>query len=274
LHQACKENRDLSVKQMGEIATKVALGGGDLSTLDQQLAKVGRAGLVPFDWIRGILLQSWEQAIDQTVKTNVLSDEQVRSLQDFANKYSFSISDLNRNGAGTRVAMSLTLRDVMEGRMPRVPPMAADLPFNLRPSEQMIWGFRGTRYYLERVHRMRVGSYNGVSVRVAKGVYWHTGGSMSIPVEIARLDHIDTGALGISSENVYFGGAHKSFRIPFKKIVSFHPYADGLGFFRDSASASHEIFVIGGDSWFLFNLVQNLAHEGGLAARDTSSQSD
>jgi hypothetical protein len=257
---------------MGDVAMQVALGGGDLSTIDKQLAKVGEAGRVPFDWVRGILLQSWERAVDETVRTNVLSDEQVRSLQDFANKYSFSVSDLNRNGAGTRIAMSLTLRDVMEGRLPRVPPMAADAPFNLRQSEQIIWVFRGTRYFVERVHRMRVGGYTGMSFRVAKGVYWHTGGFMSKPVEISQLDHIDTGILGIASENIYFGGDHKSFRIPFQKIVSFHPYADGLGFFRDSANASPEIFVIGKEGWFLFNLVQNLAHGGRLVARAGAEQ--
>lgn len=50
----------------------------------------------------------------------------------------------------------------------------------------------------------------------------------------------------------------KSFRVPFKKIVSFQPFSDAVGVMRDAANAKLQTFVTG-DGWFTYNLLTNLS---------------
>jgi hypothetical protein len=71
--------------------------------------------------------------------------------------------------------------------------------------------------------------------------------------------HIDTGLLAITNKNIYFSGEEKGFRIPYAKIVAFHPFDEGVGIIRDTANAKLQIFVTG-DGWFTYNLVTNLAN--------------
>jgi hypothetical protein len=72
-----------------------------------------------------------------------------------------------------------------------------------------------------------------------KGLYYRIGTFKGNPIVTTTtgIEHIDTGLLGITDKHFYFLGSHKSFRIPFKKIVSFIPYDDGIAFYRDAATA-------------------------------------
>ena len=77
-------------------------------------------------------------------------------------------------------------------------------------------------------------------------------------VERIERVHIDTGWVILTSKNIYFAGSQKSLRLPYKKIVSFEPYSDGMGIMRDAATAKTQVFVTG-DGWFTYNAVINLA---------------
>ena len=106
--------------------------------------------------------------------------------------------------------------------------------------------------------REYVGSSSGVSVRIAKGLYYRTGGFKGDPVDRTERIHVDTGAVVITDRNIYFAGPQKSLRVPYGKIVSFQPFNDGIPIIRDAANAKPQIFVTG-DGWFTYNLVTNLA---------------
>jgi hypothetical protein len=43
--------------------------------------------------------------------------------------------------------------------------------------------------------------------------------------------------LAITNKNIYFSGEKKGFRIPYAKIVACHPFDEGVGIVRDTASA-------------------------------------
>ncbi len=103
-----------------------------------------------------------------------------------------------------------------------------------------------------------MGGSHGVSVKIMKGVYYRTSAFKGRPVETSSLDLMDVGKLGITTKYIYFVGSKKSFRVPYKKVVNFVPYSDGIGLFRDAANAKQQVFK-SGDGWFLFNLVANLA---------------
>lgn len=119
------------------------------------------------------------------------------------------------------------------------------------------------------------GGHAGLSVRVAKGVYYHVGGFNGRRIQTASLKRADQGAMLLTTQNLYFGGAHTNFRIPYERVLSCRSYTDGIGLFRDSANAKPEVFSVieAGNAvnahpitgWLLFNLVKFLAQPEGRA---------
>jgi hypothetical protein len=87
-----------------------------------------------------------------------------------------------------------------------------------------------------------------------KGVYYRTGVFKGHSVDRIERIHIDTGLLAITNKNIYFSGEENGFRIPYAKIVAFHPFDEGVGIIRDTANAKLQIFVTG-DGWFTYNLM-------------------
>ena len=135
---------------------------------------------------------------------------------------------------------------------------ADDLPFNFQKSEQCVWVFYDVDFFEETTRTRFEGGSTGVSVRVARGLYVRQSAFRGHPVVTSELSHIDSGVLALTTKHLYFAGSRKSQRIPYTKIVSFHPHSDGLGVQRDAARAKPQIYTLE-DGWFAFNLVRSLA---------------
>jgi hypothetical protein len=58
------------------------------------------------------------------------------------------------------------------------------------------------------------------------------------------LKEIDYGELLLTTQNIYFGGEHTNFRIPYEHVVTFRALTSGIGAFRDSANAKAEVFTV------------------------------
>lgn len=166
--------------------------------------------------------------------------------------------DLDRNGAYTRLVQAGILRDLVEGKVPQRMRLASRaLPFRLQKTETMIWVFHHVDYYTVRTRREYRGRSAGVSVRVARGVYFRTGGFKGHPVDYDETVHVDTGLLGVTTRHIYFAGVSKRFRVRHDRIVTIEPYSDGVGIMRDSVRARPETFRVG-DGWFAYNLLRNI----------------
>nr|CBX28878.1 hypothetical protein N47_B20240 [uncultured Desulfobacterium sp.] len=150
------------------------------------------------------------------------------------------------------------MADVLNGVIPQRMSIDGNLPINLQKGEQIVWAFSGSKYLEDKTRRQFVGGSQGVSIRVMKGVYYRVGAFKGQAVEHTERIHIDTGWVVVTNKNIYFAGPRKSVRLPYKKIVSFEPFSDGVGVMRDAATAKPQIFVTG-DGWFTYNLVTNLS---------------
>jgi hypothetical protein len=154
-----------------------------------------------------------------------------------------------------RLSKAAIIGEIQKGTLPTAfGPSNFRPPVNLQKGEQVVWAFRQVRFYEDRVHNRRVGGSRGVSVRVAKGVYYHTGRFASHTVSSVEREHIDTGDLVVATKGLYFAGGSKGFRLPYNKIVSFEPFSDALGVIKDGVNAKHQLFQTD-DGWFLYNLV-------------------
>ena len=153
---------------------------------------------------------------------------------------------------------SATIRELAEGIVPDCLGGSVQHPFNLMKSERLVWLFADVDYIETKTMRERRGSSHGVSIRVAKGLYYRPGTFRSRVRELQENVHLDTGLLGVTTKHLYFHGPRKRFRMRLDKIVSFEPYADGLGVMRDTQTAKPQMFSVG-DGWFINNLVTNIS---------------
>ena len=152
------------------------------------------------------------------------------------------------------------IRDLTEGVVPDRVNVHGQLPFNFLKSEKLIWVFQNVKYLEQRSQKRYVGGSQGVSIRVARGIYFRTSSFKGRPVVETETVEAGMGLLAVTNKHLYFGGGTgKSFRIRLDKIVSFEPYSDGIGIQRDAASAKPQIFKTG-DGWFTYNLVQNASN--------------
>jgi len=199
---------------------------------------------------------------ERALEDEIISSEEEDALDAYKNHFQFEQTELDENGAYTKLVQAGVLRDLMEGKLPARINVQGQLPFNLQKSEELVWVFQNVKYLEERQRTTYSGGYSGVSLRIAKGVYYRTGGFRGNPTITSTTVHVDTGLLGITTKHIYFSGSNKSFRAPYPKIVSFTPFSDGFGLQRDAMTAKPQSFVIG-DGWFVYNLVTNLAQLAG-----------
>ena len=150
------------------------------------------------------------------------------------------------------------IRDITMGIIPQRQNVQGRIPFNLMKSETLVWVIDGVDYLETVVRRERRGSSHGLSIRVARGVYYRPSTFRSRPIEWEETVHADTGLLGLTTKHIYFAGSRKKFRVRYNRIVSFDPYDDGFGIMRDAQTAKPQTFRTG-DGWFAYNLATNLA---------------
>lgn len=257
-HEECHQKYESSLSQMVTLAATAAKNSSALQSLEQQLRGIeASASPVRVNRHQALVL-GWEQAVNDILSDNILSSTEEAQVMAYVQKFGLSQSDLNTNGAFTRLVYGCALRDILDKGHTTRAVITFQLPFNLQKNESLVWCFRDVPFYEEKVYKSYVGQSHGVSFRVMSGVYYRVGASKGYPVETSRNEQIDVGMLGVTTQHIYFAGSKKSFRIPYKKIVSFTPYSDGIGICKDAANAKPQTFITG-EGWFIYNLVMNLS---------------
>ena len=75
------------------------------------------------------------------------------------------------------------IRDVTQGIVPQRQRVNGTVPFNLMKSETLVWVIQGVDYLETVTRRERRGSSHGVSIRVARGLYYRPSTFRSRPIE-------------------------------------------------------------------------------------------
>jgi hypothetical protein len=223
-----------------------------------QLDEIGKDSFINHIEQKFIITQGWEKAVDAALEDGVLTVDEEQTLVKSAQGLSLTQQDLDTNGAYSRVAKAAVIRELLEGKLPQRVTVVGEVPFNFQKGENLLWLFPGATYLEQRMRTQYEGSYQGVSVRVARGLYYRTGGFRGRPVSTAEMVNLGQGSFGITERHMYFSGPSKAFRVRYDKIVSFTAYSDGIGFQRDAQTAKPQVFITG-DGWFTYNLVVNLA---------------
>ena len=239
-------------------AAAVAIDGG--RALQVFASALEESGLAQ-EARRRLTVQAWEAAVEASLEDGLLSLDEEHALIRYLNRLGLSRQDVNANGAHHSMVQCAVIREAAEGIVPdRLGPVR--VPFNLMKSEKLVWAIEGVDYLEVKVRRERRGTSHGLSIRVARGIYYRPGIFRSQPIEWEETVHEDTGLLGVTTKHIYFHGRRKRFRVRYDRIVSFDPYDDGIGIMRDAQTARPQTFRTG-DGWFIYNLVTNLASQVG-----------
>lgn len=257
-HEACQDKHNSGQLQITNLARASALSKSNLSDLKVKLSEIATGSYINSEKLKSLLVNAWEVAVSDSLEDDLLSREEEDSLAEYVDYFGLSHDEIDKNGVNTKLVKAAILRDVMEGKIPNRIVIKGSLPFNFQKEEILVWLFKNVQYYEPRTQTKYSGSYQGVSLRIAKGIYYRVGGFKGKPIMTTQTVIIDNGYLGITNKHIYFSGSVKSFRLKYSKIVSFSPFADGIAIQSDSANAKPQIYKTG-DGWFTYNLISNLA---------------
>ncbi|PLX59582.1 hypothetical protein [Sedimenticola selenatireducens] len=257
-HKGCKERHEIGKRQIIAIARKAGLMGGDLKNAEDEIENVAKSSYIHTPMMNRLVASGWEAAVEQAFEDGILTLQEEQKLSEFQEHFSLSRKFLDTNGAYTKIVQGAVLREILEGNIPDRINVSGQLPFNLQKNEQLVWVFEDVNYYEEKTRTRYVGGSQGVSIRIAKGLYYRTGAFKGERVQTSETIHADTGLLGVTNKHLYFSGPLKKFRIKFDKIVTFEPFSDGIGIQRDAMTAKPQSFATN-DGWFTYNLITNLA---------------
>lgn len=239
----------------------------------RQIDSIATEHRTPANHLRVALRVGWSQGAEKVATAGPMRPDRLSVSKNVYRAMGFTDQEMRATDGFIAQVFSTLLWSVMVHGDPSKIANVPRHPFNLRPGETPLFFFGSVVYSKETVSRGNQGGYGGMSVRVARGVYYHFGGFKGQRTDTTAMKEIDYGGLLLTTQNIYFGGQHTNFRVPYNHVVSFRPEPSGIGLFRDSANAKAEVFTVleanpeGGNpiparpvfGWFVFNLAHALA---------------
>jgi len=259
-HSECVRKHENGKHEIEDLILNIPTSSTLVEDVASRITEIAKRSFILENEQYTLSVKAWSEAVDHSLHGGILSDEAEQRLIGLKEALSLSRSGLEATGAWVRVVKSATIRDVLNGVIPRRMSLEGNLSLslNLQKGEQIVWAFNASEYLEDKTRRQYVGGSSGVSVRVMKGVYYHVGGFKGRAIDRTERVHVDTGWVVVTNKHIYFTGSHKDFRVPFTKVVSFHRFSDGFGITREAATAKPQFFITH-DGWFAYNLVTNLA---------------
>ena len=265
MHKECKQFHEQGKSEIVSLVGMVGSEGSDLKRLESSIEQIASSSYIDTNTMNACVISGLEKAVNITFDDDILSEEEETALSAVLNElkqhFSLSLEKLDRNGAVTKIGKGAVLRDILDGKLPesvQIDQFRNNLPFNLQKTENLVWVFSDVDYYEVKTRTHYVGGSHGLSIRIAKGLYYRPSAFKGERVQTSETIHADTGLLGVTNKHIYFVGPSKRFRINYNKIVSFDPFSDGIGVQRDALTAKPQSFSTG-DGWFTYNLITNLA---------------
>ena len=192
--------------------------------------------------------------IEDALDDGIFSEEEQQSIDAFLDVYGLAANDIDEKGRNMLVRGAL-IRDLLEGVVkPRID--ASSLPFKPVKGEVSIWGYDGMTVAEIRQESQWQGGSQGVSFRVAKGVYWRVGKAAAQRVTTEAIRDLGSGVVFITSHHLYYHVGNKSERIKHDKIFNIAKYSDAVVVHREGASKKPLVLKTD-DTWFLANILQN-----------------
>ena len=147
------------------------------------LAQSLRDSKVPQGQQTAILIRAWEAVVEGALEDGLITLDEENALNRYMDHFNLTQAQMDQNGVLTQVVKAAVIRDIAEDIVPDQQNIAGRGPFNLMKSEKLVWLMQEVDYLEVVTRRERRGSSHGLSIRVAKGVYYRPGTFRSRSVE-------------------------------------------------------------------------------------------
>jgi hypothetical protein len=257
-HAECESKFIESKKKIVLFITESITKDSDFNILDDAVHLIANTNFIKPEELDDLYTNGFDKAVELFLDDGILSVDEEEKITKFKKYYNFSQNVLDKNGSLQKVIKSSILREIQNGNIPEQKiSIQGTLPFLLQKGESVIWIFQNVEFYEMRSKTVYQGRSNGVSIRVAKGLYYRTSAFKGNPVKIEQMQHISNGILALTNKNLYFSSSSKSIKLPFNKILTLDPYEDGVGIHKDGINSKPQVFK-GLDGWFTYNLISCL----------------
>lgn len=257
-HKDCESKNKFGKIEIIRLIQDTIVNTNDYQKLKADVEKIAFDSYIKPDDFYPLYTLGFDNAVEKFLEDGILSPDEEEKVGEFREQLNLPQKILDKNGSLEKVVKASLLRDLTEGNIPESKiNFQGHIPFNFQKTEKLIWIFQGIEFYEQITRTQYRGGYSGVSIRVAKGVYYRTGAFKGNPVKIEEMKYIDTGLFALTNKHVYFASSNKNFRIQLGKIITMDPYEDGIGFQKDGATARPQIFK-NIDGWFTYNAISNL----------------
>lgn len=253
-HPNCRDEHDVARKRIPEFFKEFVHSDMPSHHFGELARQVADQHFVSSQELHSLAIEGFRNAVDAVMEHQVPSkDEEARLVQ---LQREFALTQAELGGSIERLVKAAILRDLDKGLInPRV--SVDDLSINLLRGEVVLWPFNNSELYEFKPQTTYVGGSQGISLRIARGVYYRIGAFKGQRLQTEDLVRQDSGSLIVTNQNVYFSGPRKSLRLHLKKIVSVLGYADGIGIVREAANPRPLIIKLD-DPWFASNLILKL----------------
>lgn len=230
----------------------------DFSNLNNEITTIAKTGFVNQNELSELYILGFDKAVEIFLDDGIIADEEEKKISSFKKYFNLDQSILNKNGSFEKVAKGLILNDIFQGKLPEDRlNISGNSPFLLEKGETIIWIFQNVEFYEQRTKTSFEGKSQGISIKIAKGVYYRTGHFKGNPITTTQMTLIADGMFALTNKNIYFASTSKNFKTPYSKLISLTQYSDGIGLQKDGVSAKPQVFK-GLDGWFTYNVILNL----------------
>lgn len=223
-----------------------------------EFLKICSESYIPDQKYYELLAQTYSEKLELFLNDNLLSKIEETKLESFIDKYNLPKEYLENNNSLSKTIQASILRDVFEGnKINSRLIINGSLPFKLMKSEQLIYLFQEVTLFEQKIKTEYVGKSQGLSIKVAKGIYYRTGSFKGNPLKTINIEPISTGLLALTNKHLYFSSSLKNFRIKFDRIITIDQYTDAIGIQKEGVSSKPIVFK-NLDGWFCYNYIKNI----------------
>ena len=228
-HPKCQENHYLHLSKFKRIIDNCFAKNIDFDEFDSIFRKLAQDGVISQKEVDQLFQQSFDEFAKQIIIRGIVTDVELEEIERFIKKTEWSENKIDCHGYLSKVIYMHVKQSVKNGKIPTFHSIPkTECPFILNSDEKIIWIFNRVDFYNTKLHKSYSGGSNGISVRIARGVYYRTGGHKGKVEASYSLDYIDSGLLYLTTNGIYYKSNNQAIEVPFKKLMTFECFKNSI----------------------------------------------
>lgn len=226
--------------------------------IKQNVSKIANKSYIFESDLKKLLIKGYDRAVDLFLEDGVISDDEYAKLEDYETLFDIPKDEIARAGSTQKIVKSLILNEALNGKITKSRvEVDGSIPFLFEKDELIVWLFNRVELFELKTKTHYSGGSQGVSIRIAKGLYYKVGAFKGQPIKTEEIRHTATGILVLTDRNLYYSSDGKSLKIKYNQIISMPTFEDAIGI-QQARVNSKTLYFKNIDIWFMFNLISNL----------------